>query len=320
MTSRTSLGSGWRSARPISLTLALTAVAVLAAGLTCARAEPPDATALRNDLVAFADGLARLPTGESAAATLRDRVLGADGEAMRALTEALAHQPGWPATRDTLRTIAAPPRAGPRAPIVEPGSPSDICNFEPASTGTLFGAITARSVLEMAAAAAHATCDIDVAGFNAAPACVAGGILDALIAGAVLYLDIQALCADELDSLAHDAAFATQEGMTLQLDSIEIKLDASSGAAQETAERQLERHVRACEPLVSLSLPRAYGGGLEDVRDLVATWLARAQLAAVGDIPEATRRLQLGNQALDGGAYRIAFRSYCLAYKALFPR
>ena len=317
MTSRTSLGSGWWKARPLSVTIAL---AVLATTPTIAWAEPPDPDALRNDLVAFAEALERFPNGESGAAALRARVLEADADAMRALAEALAHEPAWPATRDTLRGISAPPRPGPRAPVVEPGSPSEACDIELASTETLSDVITARLVLEIAAAAAHATCDINIAGFNPAPACVAGGILDVAIAGIALYLDKQALCADELDSLAHDAAVATQEGMALQLDVIETKLDASAGAAEETAERQLERHVRACEPLVSLSLPRAYGGGLEDVRDLVAKWLLQSQLAAVGDIPEATRRLQLGNQALDGGAYRIAFRSYCLAYKALFPR
>jgi hypothetical protein len=319
MATRSSLGNGGRAPR-VSIALVSAMLAFLAGGEAMkAYAEPGDPEALRRDLMGFAQALAQGPASESAAA-LRDRIATADGDAMQELANALEGQPGWPAATEAMRSFGRPPADQGRAKTTPPGAQSKVCKDLnlPASTGVIFGVIVARSVLELASEGLHAPCDIVPGPANSA-VCIAAAVADGLITLIQTTVDESATCEGESDSLAHDAAIKTQSDMATQLDSIETKIDASGGAARRTAERQLERQLRYCQPLVSLVLPQQFGGALEEVRDLVARWLQRAQLAAVGDIPEATSRLQLGNQALETHEYRAAYRSYCLAYRALVP-
>jgi hypothetical protein len=285
-----------------------------------AAANAGDEEGLRHDLVEFAETLAQGAASESALA-VRDQVVTADAETMRALADAVARQPGWPAAREVMRSVGSLTAERGRSAITAPGAQTKECVDVklPLTTKATMGLIVLRGVLELAAEGLHVPCDV-VSGPANAGVCIAAAIADGLVTLAQVTLDESDTCDGELDSLAHDAAIQTQNGMATQLDLIEVKVDANSGAAQRTAQRQLEKQLRNCEPLVSLVLPKEFGGGLEEVRDLVARLLQQAQLAAVGDIPEATKQLQLGNRALEISAYRPAYRNYCLAYRALGSR
>jgi hypothetical protein len=204
--------------------------------------------------------------------------------------------------------------------VVPPGPTSVACGLPRLGTNLKFGLVVGRTALEVIAAGLHAACDVTVAGFNATPFCIAAGVTDVLFLIIQGALDGDAVCSDELDSLASDAAIATQAGIATQLDSVETKLDANGAAAEQVAQRQVELQLKTCEPLVSLVLPQRFGGALEEVRELVTQSIERAQLAGVGDIPEATRRMQRGHQSFEVNQYQAAYRSFCLAYRALLAR
>ncbi len=285
-----------------------------------AEADSVDPETLRRDLVGFAAAMAQHAGSAMVASDLRDRVERLQPDELTAFADAVAAQPGWQTTLDVVRSFAISPAPGARAKVVEPGPPSARCPPPLLSTAAILNLILTREAFEITAAGLHAGCDIDVAGFNPAPLCVAAGVADAVFLTIVAVLDTNATCADEADSLAHDAAVDTQAGMASQLDSIESKLDASASAIQDIAERQLERQLQSCRPLVSLVLPRQFGGRLEDVRALVAQRLTNVQLAGVGDVPGATARLQHGDEALATRDYRGAYRNFCLAYRLMLAR
>ena len=76
---------------------------------------------------------------------------------------------------------------------------------------------------------------------------------------------------------------------------------------------------RSLKVLVSHHLPRAFGGRLEEVRDLVETRIAQATLAGfnANHLDKANSNFTEGNTEFAVGAYKQAYVRYAAAYRAL---
>jgi hypothetical protein len=88
--------------------------------------------------------------------------------------------------------------------------------------------------------------------------------------------------------------------------------------------RDLEQHLRACNQLVGLFLPRQVGGRLEEVRAFVDLRI-KAYEQADAESPESFSRslsrakfwFGRGDERLAASRYKDAFRGYCAAYRTL---
>lgn len=88
--------------------------------------------------------------------------------------------------------------------------------------------------------------------------------------------------------------------------------------------RDLEEHLRACNGLLGLYLPRQVGGRLEEVRDFVTLRVAQYEALDLQspddlspDIVKAKKKLATGETWRARGNWREAFRGYCDAYREL---
>jgi len=88
--------------------------------------------------------------------------------------------------------------------------------------------------------------------------------------------------------------------------------------------RDLEEHLRTCNPLLGLWLPRSVGGRLEEVRDFVGLRIAQYQgMDAASpedlseDIAKAQKKLDAGEAFRARENWKEAYRGYCDAYREL---
>jgi hypothetical protein len=88
--------------------------------------------------------------------------------------------------------------------------------------------------------------------------------------------------------------------------------------------RDLEQHLRACDQLVGLFLPRRVGGRLEEVRDFVALRIRafeEADAQSPNDLSRGLGRAQWwfdrGDARLAESRFKDAYRAYCVAYREL---
>lgn len=88
--------------------------------------------------------------------------------------------------------------------------------------------------------------------------------------------------------------------------------------------RDLEEHLRTCNALVGLWLPRSAGGRLEEVRDFVELRIAQYEgMDAASpedlseDIAKAQKKLDVGEAFRARENWKEAYRGYCDAYREL---